>query len=63
MKRYEKFHRKLGGLVSELAPCGYEYEFGSEGDLHNSWRFVKELVEDYVLVKKKLGMLERQAFM
>jgi hypothetical protein len=62
MKRYEKFHRKLGGLVSELAPSGYEYEFGSEADLHNSWRFVKELVEDYVIVKKKLGMLEKQSF-
>lgn len=54
LKRYEKFHDKISKLVDQLAPPGYVYKYGSDNELHNNWRFIKDLVEDYVSIKKKL---------
>lgn len=58
--QYEKFHDKLGGLIQDLSPPGLYYESGKKSDLANSWKFIKDLVKDYVDIKKKYGLLERQ---
>jgi hypothetical protein len=58
--QYEKFHEKLGGLIQDLSPPGLYYEGGKKSDLANSWKFIKDLVKDYVDIKKKYGLLERQ---
>jgi hypothetical protein len=50
----------LGGLIQDLSPPGLYYEGGKKSDLANSWKFIKDLVKDYVDIKKKYGLLERQ---
>lgn len=62
MKRYEKFHKKLGNLIAELSPPGFYYEKNDRADMHNSWRFIKDLCQDYVQIKKKYQVLESRIF-
>ena len=62
LRRFEKFHGALKGMVSDLVGEeegeGDGEGVGEEEDLVASWRFVKDLVEGYVEVKKKLELWE-----
>lgn len=60
--QYERFHDKIQKLVIELSPPGTYASITDpkEVDQRNTWRFVKDLVNNYANLKKDYSLLEQK---